>query len=108
MPLALRSELILLVSIYAALFIALLAVLKMRRLKAQVVLEREQDIKELLAAIGEMESLEMARARATCVSNVMQRYGVTSLILPLGSGGKVGFSLEASGLRVSPATELAA
>jgi hypothetical protein len=108
MTLVLRSELILLVSIYAALGIALLAVFKMRRLKAQVILERKQDIQELLAAIGEIESLEMARGQAAWVSNVMQRYGVTALVLPLKSGGKVGFSLEASGLRVSPATELAA
>src|SRR6478609_7826420 len=102
MPLVLASEFILLASIYAALMIAILAVLKMRKLKAQVILERERDIQELLAAIGEMDSIEMARGRAPLVSSVMQRYDVTALVLPLRCGGKVGFSLKASGLGVGP------
>jgi hypothetical protein len=86
--------------ICVALISGFLVVWKIRNLKSQLVEERRESVNQVLAAIGEIESLKEARHRAPAIVEIMKRYDAIGLILPLKSGGRVNFQLGSTGLRI--------
>ena len=78
--------------------ISFLAVWNIRNLKSDLIEDRKQSVNQMLAAIGDVESMWEARNRAIAISEIMNRYGVAGLVLPLKSGGKVNFRLESTGV----------
>lgn len=76
------------------------AVVKMRQLKLDLTREKTEDAETVLRFVGDIESFHMARGCGQRVREIMERYHVNLLILPLQSGGRVGFLLGPTGLRI--------
>ena len=76
------------------------AVLKMRQLKLDLTREKWGDTEAVLSSVGELESFHVARGASQRVREIMERYHVSLLILPLQSGGRVGFRLGPAGVQV--------
>jgi hypothetical protein len=90
-------DLIMIALVCAALISSLLVVLKLRELKRHFLEEHRSQVNQLLAAIGEVESMSEASRRATVIVEIMRRYNVTGLVLPLKTGGMVNFQLLDAG-----------
>src|SRR6267154_6569668 len=88
----------LLTALLASMFAAFLAAWKVRRLKSQFVAERQADVQQVLAEIGELHSVVEAQRRATAIAQIMERLQVAAAFLPLTSGGRVGLLLGPEGL----------
>jgi hypothetical protein len=83
--------------------ISFLAVWNIRNLKSELIEERRQSVNQMLAAIGDVESMWEAKNRAIAISEIMNRYDIAGLTLPLKSGGKVNFRLESTGMSIESA-----
>jgi hypothetical protein len=67
---------------------------KIRDLKSRVITQRRASIQKVIGAIGEIESLREAKSRARVIEGLMKENGLVALIIPLKSGGRVGFRVN--------------
>jgi hypothetical protein len=77
-----------------ALIVGFLAVFRIRTLRLQFIEQHRERFEQLLASVGEVNSLGEAKYRAPAIVEIMKRYDATGLTLPLKSGGKVTFQLD--------------
>ncbi|HJQ35048.1 MAG TPA: hypothetical protein VJ866_23055 [Pyrinomonadaceae bacterium] len=87
----------------AALVVSFLLVWKIRGLKSRFIAERRQCVQHVLDAVGDIESLNEARSQAPVIAEAMERHKVAGLTIPLGSGERVSFCLDSSGLSIRSA-----
>lgn len=73
---------------------ALMVAWKIRDLKSRLVTQRRASIQKVVGTIGEIESLREAKSRAGVIEGLMKENGLIALIIPLKSGGRVGFRVN--------------
>jgi hypothetical protein len=78
----------------AALILGSLSVWKIRNLKTEFVEQHKERFDQLVNSIGEINSLGEAKLRAPMIVQIMKRYDVTALVVPLRCGGEVSFNLK--------------
>ena len=93
-------DLVLVILAGTALSSALAVVWKIRNLKAALIDEHREKVDEVIAAVGEICSLNEAKHRAPQIIEIMKRYEVIGLVVPMKSGDRVNFHLQTLGLRI--------